>query len=131
MSLPSPAGLDRKSPEYEKLKEERSQALWRAVEKVIPDVRKRAEVVMVGTPLTQERFLRRNRGTYGGTGWVGAAGGLSAAPSPVTPLQGLLLVGDSNFPGPGVPAVAAGGMGAAHSLVSPLKQCQVLDIICP
>lgn len=100
------------------------------MEKAIPDVRKRAEVVMVGTPLTQERFLRRNRGTYGGTGWVGQAG-LAAAPSPATPLPGLLLVGDSNFPGPGVPAVAAGGMGAAHSLVPFWKQCEVLDVVCP
>ena len=48
-----------------------SQVLWRAVEKAIPDVRKRVEVEMVGTPLTQARFLRRDRGTYGGYGWVG------------------------------------------------------------
>lgn len=64
-------GLDRTSPEYKALKEERSQVLWRAVEKAIPDVRKRVEVEMVGTPLTQARFLRRDRGTYGGYGWVG------------------------------------------------------------
>lgn len=124
------AGLDRKSPEYARLKEERSQALWRAVEKIIPDVRRRAEVVMVGTPLTQARFLRRDRGTYGGTGWIGA-GGMAAAPSPVTPLNGLLLVGDSTFPGPGVPAVAAGGMGAAHALVPFWKHCETLDVVCP
>jgi len=85
---------------------------------------------MVGTPLTQERFLRRNRGTYGGTGWVGGDAPL-AAPSAATPLPGLLCVGDSCFPGPGVPAVAAGGMGAAHSLVPFWQQCNVLDIICP
>lgn len=42
------AGLERGSPEYEKLKEERSQVLWRAVEKVIPDIRQRTEVEMVG-----------------------------------------------------------------------------------
>ena len=41
------AGLERGSPEYERLKEERSQVLWRAVERIIPDVRKRAEVAMV------------------------------------------------------------------------------------
>jgi phytoene dehydrogenase-like protein len=64
-------GLERTSPEYKALKEERSQVLWRAVEKAIPDVRKRVEVQMVGTPLTQARFLRRDRGTYGGYGWVG------------------------------------------------------------
>ena len=35
------------TPEYEKLKEERSQVLWKAVEKVIPDIRKRCENQMV------------------------------------------------------------------------------------
>lgn len=39
--------------------------LWAGVEKIIPDIRKRAEVTMVGTPLTHERFLRRHRGSYG------------------------------------------------------------------
>ena len=48
-----------------------AQVLWRAVEKAIPDVRKRVEIEMIGTPLTQARFLRRDRGTYGGFGWVG------------------------------------------------------------
>ena len=37
-------GLDRRSSEYRQLKEERSQILWRALEKVIPDIRKRAKV---------------------------------------------------------------------------------------
>ena len=37
-------GLDRNSDEYKKLKEERSRVLWRAVEKAIPDVRKRMEM---------------------------------------------------------------------------------------
>lgn len=54
-----------RSPEYAALKEERSRALWAAVERVIPDIRQRAEVTLVGTPLTHERFLRRHRGSYG------------------------------------------------------------------
>ncbi|WIA14506.1 hypothetical protein OEZ85_003026 [Tetradesmus obliquus] len=58
-------GLDRKSPDYAKLKEERSQVLWKGVEKIIPDIRSRAEVSFVGTPLTHERYLRRARGSYG------------------------------------------------------------------
>lgn len=37
-------GLDRKSAEYKALKEERSQVLWKAVERVVPDIRKRTEV---------------------------------------------------------------------------------------
>lgn len=45
--------------------EERSQCLWGALERVIPDIRARAEVALVGTPLTHERFVRRYKGTYG------------------------------------------------------------------
>lgn len=37
-------GLDRRSEEYKKLKAERAEVLWRAVEKVIPDVRSRLKV---------------------------------------------------------------------------------------
>ena len=125
-------GLARGSEAYEALKAQRSEVLWRAVEKAIPDVRSRAEVVMVGTPLTHGRFLRRSNGTYGGTGWVGGSFGIGGQPpGPATPLPGLLCVGDSLFPGPGVPAVAAGGMGAAHSLVPFWQQCGLLDLVCP
>ena len=51
-------GLDRSSEEYAKLKEKRSQVLWKAIERVIPDIRQRVDVAQVGTPLTHERFLR-------------------------------------------------------------------------
>ena len=39
--------LKQGSPEYAQLKEERSQVLWKAVEKIIPDIRKRTEIEMV------------------------------------------------------------------------------------
>ncbi len=41
------AGLQRNTPEYEQMKEERSQVLWHAVERVIPDARERAEIRLV------------------------------------------------------------------------------------
>jgi phytoene dehydrogenase-like protein len=124
-------GLDRNSDEYKKLKEERSQVLWKAVEKIIPDVRKRCEITMVGTPVTQKRFLRRAKGTYGGTGWISEDQDSIPITSASTPLPGLLVVGDSNFPGPGVPAVAAGGWSAANELISPLQTAALLDKVCP
>jgi len=105
-------GLDRKGEAYARLKEERSQVLWRAVERVIPDVRARAEVQMVGTPLTHERFLRRHRGSYG----PAIRAGEKVFPGPGTPVKKLLLCGDSVFPGIGMPAVAASGMVAANSI---------------
>lgn len=44
------ADLERGSLEYEKLKEERSQVLWKAVERVIPDIRQRTHIEMVHFP---------------------------------------------------------------------------------
>ena len=124
-------GLDRRGDEYKKLKEERSKVLWRAVEKAIPDVRERVEIEMVGTPLTQQRFQRRHKGTYGGTGWINEDTDTIPITTASTPLPGLLVVGDSNFPGPGVPSVAAHGWSAAHELVPFWKQCAMLDKVAP
>ncbi|CAM9718495.1 unnamed protein product [Discosporangium mesarthrocarpum] len=58
-------GLDPKSEEYRLLKEERAKVLMDAVEAVFPDLESRLDVRMIGTPVTHERFLRRDRGTYG------------------------------------------------------------------
>jgi len=112
--------MRRDSPEYQKLKEERSDVLWRAVESIIPDVRKRVVTDMVGSPITHERFLRRPRGTYGSATEDYLKDGS-------TPLKGLVLAGDGVFPGIGVPAVALSGASAANSLVDPLKQWNCLD----
>jgi len=118
-------GLERGSPEYEALKEERSQVMWRAVERIIPDIRERCEITMVGTPLTHRHFLRRAYGTYG----PGIKAGQGTFPGPKTDIPGLLCCGDSTFPGIGLPAVAASGAVAANTLVSPLKHWQMLDYI--
>lgn len=118
-------GLDRRSPEYAKLKAERSEVLWAGVEKIIPDIRKRAEVTMVGTPLTHERFLRRHRGSYGPA--IQAGKGLF--PGPTTPIPGLMCCGDSTFPGIGLPAVAASGTICANTLVPVWDHWKLLDEI--
>lgn len=36
--------------------------MWKALERIIPDVRKRTEVELVATPLTHEFFNRRFKG---------------------------------------------------------------------
>lgn len=110
-------GMDRRSAAYAQQKQERAEVMWRALERVIPDIRARAETVLIGTPLTHERYLRRDRGTYGPA--IRAGSGLF--PGAMTPLPGLLCCGDSTFPGIGLPAVAASGMIAAHSLI-PVQQ---------
>ena len=112
------ANLDRSSDAYRTLKAERSQIFWQALERIIPDLRQRCRVTLVGTPLTHERFLRRHQGTYG----PAIAAGAGLFPGYPTHLKGLWCCGDSTFPGIGVPAVAASGMATAHSLVPVAKQ---------
>jgi phytoene dehydrogenase-like protein len=87
-------GMKGSSPEYQALKEERSGVLWRAIESIIPDVRERAVMDLVGSPLTHERFLRRPRGTYG-------AATEDYFKDGSTPISNFVLAGDSIFPGIG------------------------------
>jgi phytoene dehydrogenase-like protein len=120
-------GLDRRSEAYAQQKQVRAEVMWQALERIIPDMRSRCDVTLVGTPLTHERFLRRHRGSYGpairaGQGFFPGAG---------TPLPGLLCCGDSTFPGIGLPAVAASGMIAANTLAPVQKHLEMLkDIGC-
>jgi phytoene dehydrogenase-like protein len=116
-------GMDRRSTEYRERKEERTQVLWQALERVIPDIRERAEFVLSGSPLTHERFLRRDRGTYG----PAIRAGKERFPGPSTPLRGLLRCGDSTAPGIGVPAAAASGIIAANTLAPVSKHWKLLN----
>ncbi|KAK1275353.1 hypothetical protein QJS04_geneDACA009972 [Acorus gramineus] len=118
-------GLDRRSSEYKRLKEERSEVMWNAVERALGPgfSRDQCEVRLVGTPLTHQHFLRRNRGTYGPAIQAGQA----TFPGHATPVPQLFCCGDSTFPGIGVPAVAASGAIVANSLVSVPEHMQLLD----
>ena len=100
----------------------RAEVMWKALERIIPDIRTRCDVTLIGTPLTHERFLRRHRGTYGPAIRAGEA----IFPGPKTPLPGLLCCGDSTFPGIGLPAVAASGMIAANTLAPVGKHLDML-----
>ncbi|KAG2438241.1 hypothetical protein HYH02_010942 [Chlamydomonas schloesseri] len=122
------AGLDRRSPEYKALKEERAAPLWEALERFIPDIRDRTELKLVGSPLTHERFVRRHRGSYGPG--ISAAGG-AGWPGPKTPVPGLTVCGDSCMPGIGVPAAAASGMIAANSLAPVWSHLKMMDALLP
>ena len=120
-------GMDRHSPEYQEQKQKRAEVMWQALERIIPDIRSRCEVKLVGTPLTHERFLRRYRGSYG----PAIRAGKDLFPGPGTPISGLLCCGDSTFPGIGLPAVAASGMIAANTLAPLQKHWEMLkDIGC-
>jgi phytoene dehydrogenase-like protein len=138
-------GMDRRSEAYARQKQVRSEVMWQALERIIPDVRSplappsvcvseaapselgdsRCEVTLIGTPLTHERFLRRDRGSYG----PAIQAGEGFFPGPGTPLPGLLCCGDSTFPGIGLPAVAASGMIAANTLAPVSKHLEMLEDI--
>ena len=115
-------GLESRSSAYAALKQQRSQVMWQALERIIPDIRQRCELTLVGTPLTHARFLRRYQGSYG----PAIAAGDSFFPGPKTPLPGLLCCGDSTFPGIGLPAVAASGLICAHTLAPVNDQLDLL-----
>lgn len=106
---------------YESRKQQRAESLFRAVERVIPDLRQRLVLSLIGTPLTHAHYLRRYRGTYG----PAIAAGQGQFPGFRTPISGLYRVGDSTLPGIGVPAVAASGILCANTLVDSrvVQQC--------
>lgn len=108
--------------QYEIRKQERALPLFRALERIIPDLRQRIVLQLIGTPLTHAHYLRRYRGTYG----PAIAAGAGMFPGPATPIQGLYRVGDSTTPGIGVPAVAASGILCANSLVRPQQTDELL-----
>jgi carotene isomerase len=100
---------------YEDRKRERAEPLYRALERIIPDIRSRTVLELIGTPLTHAYYLRRHQGTYG----PAIPAGKGMFPSCHTPIAGLYRVGDSTMPGIGVPAVAASGILCANTLVNP------------
>lgn len=110
---------------YLSRKRQRAEPLFLALERVIPDVRSRIELELIGTPLTHQHYLRRHQGTYGPA--IAASEGLF--PNHRTPIDGLYRVGDSTIPGIGVPAVAASGILCANSLVSPKQTNGLLDTL--
>ena len=118
-------GMKRNSPEYQQQKAARAEIMWQGLARVIPDIKKRCEVTLVGTPLTHSRFLRRHHGSYG----PAIAAGKALFPGSKTPVSGLLFCGDSTFPGIGLPAVAASGAIAAHTLTPINKHLSMLKDI--
>ncbi|GAX35520.1 phytoene desaturase family protein [Nodularia sp. NIES-3585] len=121
-TLESYAGWERNDG-YEDKKKEKAQTLYRALERVIPDIRQRVVLELIGTPLTHAHYLRRYQGTYG----PAIVAGQGMFPGTQTPIKGLYRVGDSTMPGIGVPAVAASGILCANSLVNVQQTAELLE----
>lgn len=118
-------GMDRRSDTYQQQKAARAEVMWHALERVIPDIRSRTEVTLIGTPLTHERYLRRHQGSYG----PALAAGQAWFPGPRTPIKHLYCCGDSTFPGIGLPAVAASGMITANTIAPVQNHLQLLTAL--
>ena len=115
----------RRDQTYEFRKQKRAYPLFRALEKIIPDLRSRIRLELIGSPLTHQHFLRRYQGAYG----PAIAAGQGLFPNCHTPISGLYRVGDSTLPGIGVPAVAASGILCANTLVSPRQTRELLTTL--
>ena len=107
---------------YQEKKQAKVASLYQALEKIIPDVRDRVTLELIGSPLTHAHYLRRYQGTYGPA--IPAGEGLF--PGYKTRISRLYRVGDSTLPGIGVPAVAASGILCANSFVSPQQTQKIL-----
>ncbi len=70
-----------------------------------------ADAPLVGTPRTFVRYTHRERGRVGGVPSTFST--LLRPASPVTPLPGLFMIGDTVFPGQGIPAVVLGALNLA------------------
>ena len=115
--------LERGSPAYEALKQERCGLFHSIFSSLLPDWRERLVFELQGTPLTHRHYLRAHQGSYG-PAWPADRG---AFPGGTTPIDNLVLCGSGVFPGIGVPPVAASGAMAAHRFVPAARQRQLLE----
>jgi C-3',4' desaturase CrtD len=82
-------------------------------ELILPGLRSTAKLILPGTPVTFQRFTRRESGWLGGfpqTGLFNVWGPRLG--------RNLWMVGDSIFPGQSIPSVAMGGIRVAQSVIS-------------
>jgi len=98
---------------YNALKQQYTERVIHAAERVIPGLRDAANLVKPGTPVTFRRFTKRE------FGWVGGfpQHHLLTAWGPRLDKGGMWMVGDTIFPGQSVPAVALGGLRVAEMLL--------------
>lgn len=98
--------------EYEKRKEYYASKTLEAAENALPGIKSSLEILLPGTPVTFNRFTRRERG------WVGGFPQTSLFRTRRARIgRGMWMVGDSIFPGQSVPAVALGGLSAAECIL--------------
>jgi phytoene dehydrogenase-like protein len=101
---------------YEARKQTYTERVLAAAGVAIPGLQDAANLILSGTPVTFQRFTRRDWGWVGGFPQTSLMRAWGPRLSP-----GLWLVGDSVFPGQSVPAVALGGLRVARSILAELS----------
>ena len=117
--------LKTSSKEYKDLKEKRCEIFLNPLRKIIPDIDKRIEIKMLGTPLTHQKFTYTSSGSYGPA--ISAKQGLF--PGYKTPIKNVFSCGASTFPGIGIPAVAASGAYAAEGILGKREFKKLISIL--
>lgn len=99
-------------PGYEARKRTYTEQVLEAAQIPLPGIRQAVHLALPGTPVTFQRFTRREQG------WVGGFPQTSLFRMQAPFLgSGLWMVGDSIFPGQSIPAVAMGGMRVAQAIL--------------
>jgi C-3',4' desaturase CrtD len=98
---------------YEARKDAYTERMLEAAQRALPHVRDGATLTLPGTPVTFQRFTRRDWGWVGGFPQTSLfrAWGPRLAP-------GMWIVGDSIFPGQSTAAVGLGGLRVADALLN-------------
>lgn len=98
---------------YEARKDDYLERMLDAASVVLPGLRDAASLILPGTPVTFQRFTRRDWGWVGGFPQTSLfrAWGPRLAP-------GVWMVGDSIFPGQSTASVALGGLRVANALLA-------------
>ena len=107
---------------YKKAKEAFGASVIKRTEKILPGLGDALEVKVLATPLTNQRYLNRYKGSYGPLLYPGQ--NVLQKPQNRTAVKNLYATGDSTFPGQGVIAVTYSGVSCAsyvaRKLGSPL-----------
>ncbi|MFN7065504.1 MAG: phytoene desaturase family protein [Aquificaceae bacterium] len=109
--------------EYRERKERALEYCLELLYSYLPSLRSTRKLeVFAGTPRTFERYTGRYRGSVGGLPVIKDYFPFSY-PSPLTPVKGVYLVGDTVFPGQGWPGVSMGVINLLKFIEKGFKVC--------
>ncbi|WP_254853984.1 phytoene desaturase family protein [Halobacillus salinus] len=102
--------------EYEQKKQEMTDRLLATVDYYFPGFQANLDLVLPGTPVTFQKWLRRSKGKVGGYAPTGKYSWLNSY-SIRSGIPGVYLCGDTVFPGAGTLGVTLSGLTAARELL--------------